>query len=118
MAKRYEGQAQFLVVYITEAHPVEGWATPINSRLTYIKEPVNMFARTQVANTCMSDLQIDMPCVVDDMNNTVARAYRAWPDRLYIIALNGDLAYVGPPGPKGFVPDKLEEALKEELARY
>lgn len=115
MAKRYEGQAQFLFIYIKEAHPSDDWASQVNDRLTYIKDPVNFFARTQVANTCVNDMLIDFPCLVDDMDNTATRAYKAWPDRLYVVARDGTLAYVGQPGPRGLLPDEMEAALKKEL---
>ena len=116
MAKRYEGLAQFLFIYIKEAHPTDDWARQINDRLTFIKEPENLFARTQVAGTCVSDLKIDFPCLIDDMDNTATRAYKAWPDRLYVVAKDGTLAYVGKSGPRGFLPDEMEAALLEELA--
>ena len=117
MAKRYEGKAQFLMIYIKEAHPSDDWSYEVNPRLTFIQDPVNVIERTQVANTCMRDLDIDIPCLVDDMENTAAKAYKAWPDRLYLIAKNGNVAYAGNPGPEGVRPDHLEDALKVELGK-
>lgn len=117
MAKKYEGKAQFLVIYIKEAHPSDDWASRVNPRLTYIKDPRTFYERSQVANTCMSDLKIDIPCLIDDMDNTAARAYRGWPDRLFIVAKDGTMAYVGGPGPFGFLPSEMESALQEELRK-
>jgi type I thyroxine 5'-deiodinase len=115
MAKKYAGKAQFLIVYIKEAHPSDDWASKVRSDLAYIKDPTNLFERSQVAATCMSDLEINIPCVIDDMENTSARAYRGWPDRLFIVGTDGKLAYVGGPGPFGFLPGEMEKALKKEL---
>ena len=43
------------------------------------------------------------------MDNTAARAYKAWPDRLYVIGLDGRIALAGARGPWGFKP-ALENA--------
>lgn len=65
----------------------------------------------------MTKLNIKIPCLIDDMNNTAARAYKAWPDRLYVVAKDGTIAYRGGSGPIGFLPQRMESALKKELAR-
>jgi hypothetical protein len=117
MAETYRGQAQFFVVYIKEAHPSDDWATRINKKLTYVKDPTTFFERARVANTCVTDLDISIPCLVDDMENTAAREYKGWPDRLYIVGKDGNIAYTGGPGPFGFLPAEMEEALKAELAK-
>ena len=89
----------------------------VNPRLKYIKDPTTQFERYQVANTCMNDLKISIPCLIDDMDNTAARAYKGWPDRLYVVGKNGKIAFHGGPGPMGFKPAEMELALIEELRR-
>ncbi len=115
MSKKYGDAAQFLVVYIKEAHPSDNWASKVSARLKYIKDPTNDFERFQVANTCVRDLEITIPCLIDDMENTAARAYRGWPDRLYVVGKDGKIAFRGGPGPSGFVPEVMEKALIAEL---
>ncbi len=115
MAKTYENEAQFLIVYIKEAHPSDDWASRVNSKISYIKDPTSYFERAQVANTCMAQLEINLPCLVDNMENQTARAYRAWPDRLFVVDKDGKLSYVGKPGPFGFLPREMEEVLKNEV---
>ena len=117
MVERYEGRAQFLIVYIKEAHPSDDWASRIDAHARYIQDPATAFERAQVANTCMSDLDVSIPCVMDDMENSTARAYRGWPDRLFVVGTDGRLAYVGDPGPMGFLPREMEQALAEEFSR-
>lgn len=117
MAKKYEGLAQFLVVYIKEAHPAEDWPMRVNKRLKYIKDPTSIFERFQVANTCVNDLKISIPCLIDNMENTAAAAYKGHPDRLYVVGKNGRIVYHGAPGPMGFKPKHMEEFLLEELKR-
>jgi len=114
MAKRYEGEAQFLIVYIKEAHPEEKWASHVEG-VGYIPEPKTFDERTQVAGTCMADLDLSIPCLIDDMENSAAKAYKAWPDRLYVVGKSGKLVYAGSPGPFGFHPKDMEVALRMEL---
>ena len=89
----------------------------VNPRIKYIKDPTNFFERFQVANTCVADLNISIPCLVDDMENSGARAYKGWPDRLYLIGKNGKVAFRGGPGPRGFKPNQLKKAIQEELKK-
>ena len=112
MAEQYRGRAQFFVVYIKEAHPSDDWRNRVNDRLRYIKDPRTFFERCQAASTCMSDLEVRIPCLVDDIENTAARAYKGWPDRLFIIDRDGVIAYTGDPGPFGFLPNEMEAELK------
>ena len=42
--------------------------------------------------------------VVDDLDDHVNMLYRAWPERIYVINLKGEIAYKGGIGPWGFDP--------------
>jgi len=117
MYEQYKGKAQFLIVYMKEAHPSDDWANKVNKRLKYIKDPTSAFERYQVANTCITDLKVKIPCLIDDVQNAGARAYKGWPDRLFVIGKDGRIAYAGRPGPVGFLPHEMEAALKKELAK-
>ena len=39
-------------------------------------------------------------------------AYAAWPDRLYVVGVDGKIAYQGGPGPGGFRVNEVEAWLK------
>ncbi len=112
---RYRDQVEFLIVYLKEAHPADGWSMEINPKLRYVKDPVTETERFQVANSCMLDLAITIPCVIDSMDNATMQAYNAFPDRLYLIGKDGRIAFKGDPGPWGFKPDELEAAIEAEL---
>lgn len=56
-----------------------------------------------------------LPSVIDDRENFVKRAYAAWPDRLYVVGVDGNIAYKGRPGPFGFRVPELEEWLKRNV---
>jgi len=117
MYQEYGDLAQFLIVYIKEAHPADGWAMQVNPRVKYIKDPTNKFERFQVANSCVLDLGLTIPCVIDDMDNSTARAYKAHPDRLYVVGQDGRIVYAGGPGPMGFKPGEMKPYLLEELRK-
>ena len=58
------------------------------------------------------DLGRRHPVVVDQIDDTLARVYGALPDRLYLVAKGGSIAYQGEPGPMGFKPEELEVAIR------
>ncbi len=89
----------------------------VNKRLKFIKDPTNEFERFQVATTCVSDLNISIPCLIDDMGNGTAAAYKGHPDRLYVVGKDGKIAFHGGPGPMGFKPAVMEKALRFELIK-
>lgn len=57
-----------------------------------------------------------MPILVDDMQDTVAKAYNARPDRLFILGADGRIAYRGARGPRGFDVDEMAAALATLVA--
>ena len=106
----------FLAVYIREAHPEEGWILPENRRSGLaVHEPTSDEARRGVASTCATNLRLQMPMVVDRIDNAVASAYGGWPDRLYLVGRDGRIAFQGGEGPFGFKPDELERAIERQL---
>jgi hypothetical protein len=58
-----------------------------------------------------------IPAVVDRLDDKVNQAYRGWPDRLFLVGLDGKMAYSGSRGPFGFAPDELAAAIDKELAK-
>jgi len=104
------------VVYIREAHPEEGWVvTPNRDEDILINDPTSDDERHAVATECALRLKIRMPVVVDPINDEIARAYGALPDRLYLVGRGGQIAYQGGPGPFGFKPPELEAAIQTLL---
>lgn len=115
---RYRDRVDFVVVYIREAHPEDGWVVTMNrSDGIRLEDPTTDGEREEVAATCASRLGIEMPVVVDRIDDGLARAYGALPDRLYLIARGGRIAFQGEPGPFGFRPADLEAAIRSELDR-
>lgn len=114
----------FLFVYIREAHPRPArtiWGTRVVPKRLYgngaVSEPRNATERRAVAQLCVTTLGLTMLTVIDDSDNSVARAYRGWPERLFLIDRLGRVRFATAPGPAGFSPQDLESAIKEHLAR-
>ncbi|MGH9199235.1 MAG: deiodinase-like protein, partial [Acidimicrobiia bacterium] len=82
-----------------------------------VNDPTSDAERYEVAEACALRLTIRMPVVVDAIDDRVARAYGALPDRLYLIGKGGYVAFQGDEGPIGFRPKDLETAIERELDR-
>lgn len=73
--------------------------------------PLTIAERSSVAASCVKNLGIKIPALVDDLKNSTERAYTAWPDRLYLVDAEGRVAYKSDPGPFGFDAKRLEAEL-------
>jgi hypothetical protein len=101
-------------VYIEEAHPSDIWQMSSNIRDGVIfRNPRVESERTAVAESCVRTLGIRFPAIIDGMSNTVERLYTGWPDRLFLIDRNGRIVYKSTPGPFGFHPGELADALRK-----
>ncbi len=105
----YHDRVQFLVIYIREAHPTDGWDIGSENR---IADPQTIEERRRVAAMCEASLEYGIPTVVDEMDDAVMTAYAAWPERLYLVGTDGRVAYAGGLGPWGFNPAELKAAIE------
>jgi hypothetical protein len=64
----------------------------------------------------MLKLALEMPALVDEMEDAVAASYAAMPERLYLIGRDGRIAYKGGVGPMFFQPAEWERAIATSLA--
>jgi len=76
-----------------------------------LASPRNEGERFNVAGSCVRNLGIRFPALIDGMDNAVERAYTGWPDRLVLIGVDGRVEYKSEAGPFGFRPAELAEAL-------
>jgi type I thyroxine 5'-deiodinase len=101
-------------VYISEAHPTDIWQMQSNVRERVLfRNPTTDAEREQVAGSCVRNLHIAIPALIDGIDNKVERAYTGWPDRLYLIGKDGIVHYKSAPGPFGFEPKNLSAALNQ-----
>jgi type I thyroxine 5'-deiodinase len=78
-------------------------------------DPKTFEERTAVAESCVRKLGIKIPALVDELGDGVEKAYTGWPDRLYFIGRDGIVKFKSPPGPFGFHPAALEEAISANV---
>ena len=109
---RYSDRVRFLVVYIREAHPTDGWDVGSDAGL---RDPRTLAERRQVAGRCEAAMAHGIRTYVDEMDDRAMEAYAAWPERLYLIGEDGRVEYRGEPGPEGFDPSELERAIRMAL---
>jgi hypothetical protein len=105
-------------VYIEEAHASDSWQMAVNERENVVFATHRTFDdRAEVGAVCVKDLKVELPMVVDEIDNRTERAYTAWPDRLYVIDAEGRIAYKSAAGPFGFKVDPVERALQALVGR-
>ena len=110
--RRYREQADFLAVYIREAHPTDGWSLTFNERVGIsFAQPRGFEERLRVASACRASLKMTMPVVVDEMDDRAGLAYCGMPERLYVIDTTGRVAYKAGRGPFGYKPSEMEQSL-------
>lgn len=101
------------MVYILEAHASDAWSIVNNTKIKLsIPTPRSLEERGLVASSCVRNLGIEMPAVIDNIDNTTEAAYTGWPDRLYLVDREGRIAFKSQTGPWGFRPAELEVKLK------
>jgi thiol-disulfide isomerase/thioredoxin len=110
--QRYKDDAVFLMVYVREAHPTDGWKMEVNARAgVTFAQPTTYGERVKVCDQFCSKLKPTMPVVVDDITDVAGNGYSGLPARLYVIDTQGKVAYKGGRGPFGFRPGEMEQAL-------
>ncbi len=109
---RYRDRANFLLVYVREAHPSDGWWMQSNQRAGIdLSQPKETSQRRTVAETCQKHLELSIPFLVDSVEDRVGTTYSGMPNRLYLIDTEGKIAFKNGRGPFGFHPRQLEQSL-------
>jgi hypothetical protein len=114
--KRFKDEAEFLLVYVREAHPTDGWRMESNDQVSVsLPQPKTYGERAGVATRCQAFLQPAMPLLVDEITDPVGNAYSGMPSRMYVIDRAGKIAYKSGRGPFGFKVGEMEQALAMAL---
>lgn len=86
---------------------------PVNIKDEVVYDsPESFEERSGIATACVRKLGLRIPALIDHLDDSTEEAYTGWPDRLYLIDRDGRVAYKSRPGPFGFKPAELEEALR------
>ena len=114
--ERFGDRAEFLTVYIKEAHPEDEWQMDDNEdEGVCYAQPTTLEQRAAIANDFVKRFDYRLPLVLDPIDNPAEDAFAAWPERLYVVDESGNIAYKGGTGPMNFDPDELEVWLEEWL---
>jgi hypothetical protein len=112
MREDFASIAEFVYIYIKEAHPEDEWQAPSNTESGIVfDQPKTIEDRMRLAQTFVAKMEVETPTLVDDMSNIANACYAAWPERIYVIGSDGRIAYKGGMGPFRFDPDELEDFL-------
>lgn len=116
--RRYRDRVHFFVIYIREAHADDYWIAPTNLyEEIHFDQPKTYGERTEMAGLCQLELGLEMPMLIDAIDNRTEEAYIAKPDRLFVIDGAGRVTYNGAHGPHGFNPDEWQEAIEALLEK-
>jgi len=114
----YKDHADFLTIYVREAHPTDEWQMKSNAKdkdnVCYA-QPKTLAQRVAIATDFTQRFNYPLPFGIDQMSNAANDAYAAWPERLYIIDERGRVAYKGGNGPFKYNPQEVRDWL---AARY
>ena len=106
VASSYADVADFVTVYIKEAHPSDGFVLKNNVN---ISNHFEIEDRIEAAKHLLVNMPT-FPIVCDDMTEEANYAYAALPERLYIVH-RGKIAYEGGRGPVAYFISDVENWL-------
>jgi len=114
--ERYRDRADFLTVYIREAHPTDEWQMDANEReKVCYAQPRSIEQRLRIASDFVDRFDYRIPIAVDPMENPADRVYAGWPERLYVVDESAVIAYKGKAGPFGYHPEEVEAWLAKRF---
>jgi len=108
MYEDYKDIVEFRLVYMSEAHAADGSWPVAYAKDLGITEHKDYGQRCETAERLLKDKSLTTPTLIDGMDNEVNEAYKAHPDRIFVVRKDGRLAVAAARGPFGFTP-----ALKE-----
>jgi hypothetical protein len=112
--KQYKDRVEFYLVYIREAHPTDGKQAPANRKEGILfAQPKSLAERVGIYTKMCDGLKLNLPALIDGLDDKVGKAYNAWPDRLYLIDQEGKIVYLSLPGPRNFKPEELGTAIEK-----
>ncbi|MEO8658141.1 MAG: tetratricopeptide repeat protein [Bryobacteraceae bacterium] len=116
LAAKYQNKANFLLIYVQEAHSEADWQSSQNQREGVNLRPARTFEeKTQHASLCTRKLQVKFLSVVDGMDRVVESAYHGWPSAIYIVGTDGHIAWRSRLGEQEFSSVDFEANLRQAL---
>jgi len=103
--------ADFVTIYIEEAHAIDGWFFAGNQYK--IMNHRSLEDRLDAA-TMLLEQELHTPVWVDTMTDACNKAYGGKPERLVVIQ-NGIVVYEGKKGPMGYRTEEVRDLLKKQF---
>ncbi len=113
---QYGTKAEFLLVYIREAHGAGGgqWKSTQNQREGVdLSDATSIEAKRKNAAYCVRALGIPYAAVVDGMDLRVETAYQAWPSRVFVVGKDGRIVFESLLDERSFDPAALASAIEK-----
>ena len=108
---RFASDVDFVVIYINEAHPTDGWF--LRGNTFSIQSHQTIDDRIDAARRLYNS-GVKCPILVDEMSNNANRLYGGSPERLYVL-LDDKIVYAGEKGPMGYDLPELEKWLEKNV---
>lgn len=108
LVEDFKSVADFLVIYVEEAHASDKWAFKNN---IVIQSHRTLQDRVRAAQVLLKEHPL-CPVVLDTMENLSSSKYAALPERLYVLQ-RGKVVYKGGVGPWNYCPQEVREVLEE-----
>ncbi len=94
-----------MAIYIAEAHARNEW--PVGKTISCVDQPTTLSQRLENARQFQKKFYLQMPMLVDNMENTFHTTYGSWPFRFYVIH-HGKVVLKAEPGQPDFAYDLNE----------
>lgn len=112
--ERYQRQAQFLLVYVHEAHSEESWQSSVNQREgVEVPAAKTLQQKEKNAATCARKLDLKFPVVIDGIDRSVESSYAGWPSAIYILDKDGQIVWRSRLGEQELSLSELERVMRE-----
>ena len=116
--ERYHERAEFLLVYIREAHGAGSWQSTVNQREGIdLADAATFEQKRGYAASCVRKLKIPYAAAVDRLDDGTEKAYIAWPSRVYLVDKQGKVAFNTVLDELNFDASRLDSALQSAITR-
>jgi len=108
-------QVDFVVVYIEEAHPTDGWMySAVEHKIQQHVELEERIVAAEKLDQILKDKhpEFEMPIFVDTISNEASLMFGALPERLAIV-VDGKVKFIGGKGPEDYSLADLTTALRK-----
>ena len=108
MVEEFKENVDFLIIYIDEAHPTDGWTAGMSE--FHIAQHATIQDRIEAAKVFVKKMDIKCDVFTDLISNDATNAYGALYDRLYVVQ-SGVIYYQGGMGPENYNIKELRSKL-------